>query len=76
MLLPRSKGLGVFARGILIDMPRLKNVDWIELETPFTADWLMPGKKKQGSQLALLMRFNTNRPLGSTGSARCLEFSY
>jgi kynurenine formamidase len=30
---------GVFARGILIDMPRLKNVDWIELETPFTADW-------------------------------------
>jgi kynurenine formamidase len=30
---------GVFARGILIDMPRLRNVDWIELGTPFTADW-------------------------------------
>ena len=30
---------GVFARGILIDMPRLKNVDWIELETAFTAEW-------------------------------------
>lgn len=30
---------GVFARGILIDMPRLRDVDWIELDTPFTADW-------------------------------------
>ena len=39
---------GIFARGVLIDMPRLKNVDWIELETPFTSDWFDAWEEETG----------------------------
>ena len=31
---------GIFGRGIVMDFPRLRGVDWLENGTPITSDWL------------------------------------
>lgn len=41
-------GEGIFGRGILMDFPALKNVDWLENGTGITAQWLDEWEQQTG----------------------------
>lgn len=39
---------GIFGRGIIIDIPRMKNLDWLDLGTPLTPDYFEAWEKETG----------------------------
>ena len=64
---------GIVTRGILIDMPRLKNLPWLEPGTPVFVEDLEAWEKQAGQGRVRRRDFPAHRPVGAAREARAVE---